>query len=120
MKKLIITLLIFAGIALAMVVTCPDSEAHKNAFKEAANEAVQQELNSASNSNDFTAALGGLIGNYFVDNLVDSRMSVKNYFVCSIGYLNQLNGSEPQMVTIGLFNHIFAPTAEQIRESIDK
>jgi len=120
MKKLSLTILIFVGLAVVMIMTCPSSEEHKNAFKEAAQEAVMQELDNTQEASDFTKALGGLVGNYFVDNLVDSRMSVKNYFVCSVGYLNQLDGSDPQLVTVGLFNHVFAPTAEQIRESIDK
>lgn len=118
MKKLTITLLLFVGAAVVLTMTCPDAESHKNAFKEAANQAVQQELGQTS---EFAGALiGGLLGNYFVDNLVDSRMSVKNYFVCSVGYLNSLDGSEPQLVTVGLLNHVFAPTPEQIRESIDQ
>lgn len=120
MKKLTMTLLALIAIAVVMIMTCPDAEAHKNAFKEAANQAVTNELSTVGDNAGLTQLLGGVIGNYFVDNIVDSRMFVKNYFVCSVGFLNSLDGSEPQLVTVGLFNHVFSPTAEQIRESIDQ
>lgn len=120
MKKLTLTLLVFIGAAALLTITCPSAETHKTAVKEAANRAVMQEFDGAQGGNEFSKALGGMIGNYVVDNLVESRMSVKNYFVCSVGFLSQLDGSEPQIITVGLLNHVFAPTPEQIRAYVDK
>lgn len=118
MKKLTITLLVFLSAALLLTVTCPKADAHKETFKEVANQAVQQELGATSDV--ATNIIGGLITGRLVDNLVDSRMTVRNYFVCSVGFLSPLDGSEPQLVTVGLLNHVFAPTPEQIREYVDK
>lgn len=119
MKKLGFTLLVFIGIAVVMIMTCPGTEEHKAAFKAAAQGVVDEELGSAQQS-DLAVLIGGMLGGYMVDNLVDSRLYTENYFVCSVGYLRPLDGSEPQMVTVGLFNHVFAPSSEQIRATIDK
>lgn len=50
--------------------------------------------------------------------LLDNRLTVKNYFVFSIGELKDLEGVD-QKVSFGLFGHVFTGNKEQLKKAIN-
>lgn len=117
MKKLIITLLILLGIGAVAVVTCPDRQAHKEAIMSLVNESINDELHTDDKDAQALSALFGSIGSSVAGYFLDNRLTVKNYFVFSVGELKDLEGVD-QKVSVGVFGHVFTGGKEQLKKAI--
>lgn len=115
MKALFNILLILAILSVVCVVTCPKKDAHVEALTDLATSIVNEEISNDLGVGDAAAALvssflGTGVGEWAVDNLV----TVKNYFLFSIGYIKYEGESKP--VSFGIFNHVFTPNKEMVGE----
>ncbi len=113
MKNVLLAILILVVVAAAAVVTCPDKEAHKEALKNVVNEVVFDEM--AGEPADL-ALLGSSIVSGLSGFVLNSALEVENHFVYSIGVFNY---GESQVVSVGVFNHVFTPSKEKVREIIN-
>lgn len=111
MKKLGLALIILLILGVTAVVTCPDKEAHKDAITKVINEVVQEELGVKEEDN--LGILKGL-ANIGAGIFLESKFSVDNYFVCSVGRI--LYGAENEAVSLGVFGHVFTFSKENIKE----
>ena len=118
MKKLIITLLIIIGLGAVAVVSCPDRQDHKDAIMEVINGAINDELQGSDAGEQALSALVGSIGSSVAGYLIDNRLTVKNYFVFSVGELNDIDGVD-QKVSVGVFGHVFTGNKEQLKDAIN-
>lgn len=118
MKKTLISLLVILGIAAVAVVTCPDHQAHKDAISSVINEAINDELRSETEDQGISAFIGSL-GSSVAGFLINSQLSVKNYFVYSAGWLKDYDG-EKKLVSVGVFGHVFTFGKEDIRKAINE
>lgn len=112
MKKLGLALIILLILGVTAVVTCPDKEAHKDAITKVINEVVQEEL-GVKEEEDNLGILKGL-ANIGAGIYLESKFSVDNYFVCSVGRI--LHGAENEAVSLGVFGHVFTFSKENIKE----
>ena len=117
MKKLLITLLVLLGIGAVAVVSCPDRQDHKDAIMEVVSGAINDGLQTSDKESQGLSAILGSVGSSIAGQLLENRLTVKNYFVCSIGEIKDLDG-EDQRVSVGVFGHVFTEDKEQLKEAI--
>ena len=119
----IITLLIIVIIGAAMIVTCPNTQAHKEKLSamvsKSGKEAVSQDMNAG---NDLVTQglqlVGNILVNKMVDSAVDNMLQVENYIVCSIGRVSY-SGDE-HIGSLGLLGHIFTMNQDKLNEATRK
>ena len=117
MKKLIIPLLIIFAVVAVAVISCPDRQAHKDAIMEVVGDAINDGLQTSTDGVQELSAIFGSIGTSVAGYFIDNRLTVKNYFVCSIGSIKDLDGVD-QKVSVGVFGHVFTGDKEQIKDAI--
>ncbi len=118
MKKVIITLLVLLGIAAVGVVSCPDKEAHKDAIMAVVKETINEEMKSEDDGLQGLGVLFGSIGSSVAGYFIDNRLTVKNYYVYSVGKLKNLEG-EDNTVSVGIFGHIFTVKKEDLKKALE-
>lgn len=115
MKKLTVILILLLAAALAAVITCPDRQDHVDAIKAVVSEKLQEEIGSGQ-ADDLVSIFGNAIGSKVTDWLMDSRLTVKNRFVYSVGEFNTFEG--PKTVSVGVFGHVFTFSKEDIDKAL--
>lgn len=104
-KKTIYMAIVVVVVA-AMVITCPDSQAHKEAVNKEFHKAVNAKMDQNNEDDESVGqALGRLLVGKLVDKGIDQAVEVNNYFVLSIGHLHY--NSEDKVCSIGLLGHVF-------------
>jgi len=94
MKKILITLLVLLGLGCTAVVSCPDKQAHKDAIMAEVNEAVNDKLDPDKTDTTGLSQFFGSIGSGIAGFFIDKRLTVENYFVCSVGKISTPAGEE--------------------------
>ena len=117
MKKILLFVVIIA-IALVGVITCPQKDAHTDALMKLVNVALDSELSRHADTKEEMglAMLGSFIGSGIAEMVIDKKLMVDNYFVCSIGRI--VFEGEEKIVSIGCFNHVFTMSEEQLKEEL--
>ena len=110
MKKLIgiLIVLLIAGVA---VISCPDKQDHKDAITSVINEVVHEKL-GVNQEDDGWGILKGL-ANIGAGIYLNNKFDVKNYFLFSLGTIH--HGSETDVVSVGIFGHVFTWDEENLR-----
>ena len=109
MKKFLIALLVILGIA---AVTCPDQTTHVNAVQSVINEKLSDYNPSGSLLGGMLTAIGSTATNWLLKN----QLTVKNYYVCSIGTIRWKG--EDKVVSVGAFGHVFTFSKEDLNRMI--
>lgn len=116
MKAVLYVILILVIAAGACALTCPDREDHVNALENVLQRTIDKELSGTSDFKDDplvsfygSALLSGVFGSF-----IDSMLMVDNYFIFSIGSISY--GGEIRTVSVGVFNHVFTASADQLAE----
>ena len=117
MKKVIVPVLVIVALVAVAVVSCPDRQAHKDAIMSVVNAGINDELQVEDESAQALGALFGSIGSSVAGYFIDNRLSVDNYFVCSVGKLRDLNG-EDKTISVGVFGHVFTFSKEDLKEAL--
>lgn len=114
MKKIIL----FIAIVLVAIITCPQKDAHKNALMKLINVALDTELsrNAKTETDMGFAMLGSVIGSGIAEIVIDKKLLVDNYFVCSIG--RAIFEGEEKIVSVGFFNHVFTMPEDKLKEEL--
>ena len=120
MKNFLLFILILVFIAGVCVVSCPDKEAHSDAIMETVNNLIDDRMSEGiteENEKTFALFASSLVSG--VSNIViDSRLTVKNHFLFSIGKVT-FDG-ESQTVSIGILNHVFTDIDDNLKKEIEK
>lgn len=118
MKKLLITLTILLAAAVAAALTCPDRQAHLDAIKAVVNESITDNLdpNKTEGQNGLASIIGSL-GADVAGALLDTRLTVKDWRVCSIGKIKDPKGVE-HTVSAGVFGHVFTFGKENLEKAV--
>ncbi|MCQ2330523.1 MAG: hypothetical protein MJZ55_00870 [Paludibacteraceae bacterium] len=118
MKKTI--WIILALVVVTAIVTCPDEQAHKTTLKSTTTAALNECIDRSCSDPDLgllTSALGSALGGWAIDLLVENRVYVTNYFVCSIGYITW--EGESKLVSVGCFGHVFSTNKDDMLAALD-
>lgn len=118
MKKLLATLVILLAAAFAAAITRPEKEAHLDKIKEVIGESIASGLSLEGNGTpDDVSSLLGTLGSGVAGVLLDSRLTVDNRYVYSVGRMKDLNG-EVHTVSVGAFGHVFTFGKDQLLKAI--
>lgn len=117
MKKFLIFLGIIAIIALALMVTTPDRQQHVDTIKSVMSGAVNAELRE-NNIDGPIASIASVAATTAVDRYLNTSFIVRDHRFYSLGFIDYNN--EFQMVSVGIFNHVYTLDEDQAREMIKK
>ena len=117
MKRIILFVVIIA-IALVGIETCPQKDAHTDALMKLVNVALDSELSRHANTVEEMglAMLGSVLGSGIAEIVIDKKLLVDNYFVCSIGRI--VFEGEEKIVSVGCFNHVFTMPEDKLKEEL--
>ena len=117
MKKFLIFLCIIAIIAVALMVTTPDRQQHVDTIKSVMSGAVNAELRE-NNIDGPLASIASVAATTAVDRYLNTSFIVRDHRFYSLGFIDYNN--EFQMVSVGVFNHVYTLNEDQAREMIKK
>jgi len=116
MKKYLLIIIVLL-VAVLMVLTVPDKAKHKEAMMEAINEYVEEEAVDKLGDN-LLARLGKGVIVKTVETALNSKLKIDNYYLFNKTYV-RLDG-EDQMLSLGMFGHVFTFDKEMIREKLEE
>ena len=108
------TVLILAVAFILLIFTCPDSRAHKEKIQSVVTSAVDDMLREQDNP--LLIVIGTMASTKIVEMAVTDKITVDNYFLFSFGYF--YNEGERQLVSIGILNHVFTLSEDQVKTNI--
>lgn len=114
-------LLAFLGIIIALVivmfVTCPSAGDHRREVRQLGEKAVK--MYAAQQDNMLITGMTFAFGDDLVDMVISKLLEVDNYGVVSIGRLdNPRHPSKSQIVSVGVFGHVFTASPEDLVEGL--
>lgn len=120
MRNFLLFILIIVFISGYCVISCPDKEAHSEAIMENVNELIDEEATKdvTNESEKALALLASSLVSGISNLVIDSRLSVDNYFLFSIGRVT-FEG-ESRIVSIGMLNHVFTDINDNLKKEIEK
>jgi len=116
MKKYLLIIIVLL-VAVLMVLTVPDKAKHKEAMMEAINEYVEEEAVDKL-GDTVLARLGKGVIVKTVETALNSKLKIENYYLFNKTYV-RLDG-EDQMLSLGMFGHVFTFDKEMIREKLEE
>ena len=120
MRNFLLFTLIIVFISGFCVISCPDKEAHSEAIMENINELIDEEATKdvTNESEKALALLASSLVSGISNLVIDSRLSVNNYFLFSVGKVT-FDG-ESKIVSVGLLNHVFTDINDNLKKEIEK
>ena len=115
MKKFLIFIGIIVAIAIALMLTTPDRQQHHDTIKEVLSKAVNAELRE-NNIEGHVASIGSVFAMNAVDEFLNRSLLIRDHRFYNIGVI-YYNG-EFQMVSVGVFNHVYTFDEDQARQLI--
>ena len=115
MKKFLIFIGIIAAIAFALMATTPDKQQHHDTIKEVLSRAVNAELRD-NNIDGAVASIGSVFAMNAVDEFLNRSLLIRDHRFYNIGVIDY--DGEFQMVSVGVFNHVYTFDENQARELI--
>ena len=116
MKKYLLIIIVLL-VAVLMVLTVPDKAKHKEAMMEAINEYVEEEAVDKLGDN-VLARLGKGVIVKTIETALNSKLKIENYYLFNKTYV-RLDG-EDQMLSLGMFGHVFTFDKEMLREKLEE
>jgi len=116
MKKYLLIIIVLL-VAVLMVLTVPDKAKHKEAMMEAINEYVEEEAVEKL-GDTVLARLGKGVIVKTVETVLNSKLKIDNYYLFNKTYV-RLDG-EDQMLSLGMFGHVFTFDKEMLREKLEE
>ena len=115
MKKFLIFIGIIVVIAIALMATTPDKQQHHDTIKEVLSRAVNAELRD-NNIDGAVASIGSVFAMNAVDEFLNRSLLIRDHRFYNIGVIDY--DGEFQMVSVGVFNHVYTVDENQARELI--
>ena len=117
MKKFLIFLGVIAIFAVALMATTPDRQQHADTIKSVMAGAVNAELRE-NNIDGPLASIASVAATTAVNTYLNTSFVVRDHRFYSLGFIDYNN--EFQLVSVGVFNHVYTLNEEQAREMIKK
>jgi hypothetical protein len=115
----LIAAVVVAALFIAMMVTNPSKEDHKEAIKGVLTELIDKANNEQSADDDFMKMGMNMIAQFFagpvVENALNSMLDVHNYLIFSRGEVNI--GGKSHTVSYGFMGHVYTLNADDVRKA---
>lgn len=106
-----VSVLLTVLILIMLAVTCPDKSEHQEEIRQKVSEKMEQKMGDA----DGLSAIGSFFASKIIDVYLDSKLSVDNYVLFSIGKLNY--DGEDIRISFGMLHHVFIFGGSEIGKS---
>ena len=110
-RKTIVWCSVLIVLFISLVFTCPDKQKHVEALNSLTSSVINDQIPEDSDGWEY---LGAMLGNKIIGAVFDNNLYVDNYVLFSVGKMS-FNG-EDNTVSIGIFNHVFTKSREQVRK----
>lgn len=117
MKKFLIFLGIIAVAAITLMVTTPDRQQHVDTIKSVMTGAVNAELRE-NNIDGPLGSIASAAATMAVDKYLSTNFLVRDHRFYSLGFIDY--NEEFQLVSVGIFNHVYTLNEDQAREMLKK
>lgn len=101
---------------LLLVFTCPNKQDHEEAITYVVSSLINEKIDE--DETDALALFGSLYLTKFVEQFLESRLRVNNYFLFSVGEVNYKG--KTQNVSFGILNHVYTIDKEDIKKKISE
>lgn len=108
-------MLIVAAVVALFIVTCPNRADHTNAIMDVVNSSLNDK---SKGEEDGWSILGSAIGSKIIGALLEQKLQVNNYFVCSVGQIT-LQG-KTKTISVGVLNHVFTFKKEDLKGTLNE
>ena len=115
MKKFLIFLAVVGAILVALMATTPDKSMHHETIKEVMSKAVNAELRE-NHIEGALASIGSVVAMNAVDKFLNTSLIIRDHTFYNIGVVDY--EGEFQMVSVGVFNHVYTFNEDQARRMI--
>jgi hypothetical protein len=115
MKKFLIIIGILVVLGLALIATCPDRDAHREAVKSVLSAAINAEMDQ-SNINETMAAISTMFAVSAIDSYLSSNLVVRDRTFYNVGVVSY--EGDFHMVSVGVFNHVFTISEDDARQFV--
>lgn len=112
----LIVLCVLVALLCMLIITCPGTDAHRDAIKKSVTEEIDRRKDAADNS--FGAAIGGFFAQQLASLAVDNMVHVDNYFIFSLGRVH-FDGKD-HTLSVGVLGHVYTLNANDAAEAIEK
>lgn len=112
----LIVLCVLIALLGMLIVTCPDTNAHRDAIKRSVTEEIDRRKDAADNS--LGAAVGGFFAQQLASLAVDNMVQVDNYFIFSVGRVH-FDGKD-HTLSFGILGHVYTMNANDAAEAVEK
>lgn len=117
----LIAAVVVAALFIAMMVTNPSKEEHKEAIKGVLTELLDKTNSEQIDDNDFMKMGMSMIAQFFagpvVDNALNSMLDVHNYLIFSRGEVNL--GGKSHTVSYGFMGHVYTLNADDVKKAFE-
>ena len=115
MKKFLIFLGVLVVLGLALIATCPNRDAHREAVKSVLSAAINAEMDQ-SGIEETTAAIGTMLAVSAIDSYLNANLVVRDRTFYNVGVVSY--EGEFHMISVGVFNHVFTISEDDARKFI--
>lgn len=112
----LIVLCVLVALLCMLIITCPGTDAHRDAIKKSVSEEIDRRKDAAGNS--FGAAIGGFFAQQLASVAVDNMVQVENYFIFSLGRVH-FDGKD-HTLSVGILGHVYTLNASDAAEACEK
>lgn len=118
-KSLVVIIIVgvLVVIALALVATRPDREAHREAIMNVVSKVVNSEMDN-SQMDETLAAIGTMVAVSAADEYLNSNLMIIDHTFYNIGLVNYKG--EFRTVSIGVMNHVFTISEDDAKKWINQ
>lgn len=117
MKKFLFFVVFLVAVALLLVATCPDREAHRESIKGVLSGAINKEMDQ-SHIEETMASIGTMLAVSAIDVYLNSNLVVRDHTFYNVGVISYKG--EFRVVSVGILNHVFTVSEDDVREFIKK
>ncbi|MBR2775921.1 MAG: hypothetical protein IKD75_02230 [Prevotella sp.] len=113
MKKILFLIVFLAAVAIALVATCPDREAHLEAIQSVVSAVINSEIIEQKMDDD-VASIGSMLAGSAIKTYLNSSLIIRDRTFYNVGVINY--DGEMRMVSVGIFNHVFTIDEDTARQ----
>lgn len=104
--------LILLGLVVAMALSCPKKEQHRDSLTDKLSSVILEDADSD------IAIVSHMLGNPISKFIVDTYVTVDDYFLCSIGKFDH-NG-KTSIVSVGILGHVFTLPKSTLKRQMEQ
>lgn len=115
-------IVVLVMLVLAMVVSRPDEQAHRNAVSDVVSAALTETTDSLAEQPSDVASMamrhvGSALTKTLTREVVEHLMTVDDYGILTVGYVNL--GTEKKPVSVGMLGHVFTADKETVKAAVN-